>query len=169
MGREKRDLYDANSNLTGKTYFKGDSIPDGYYPMVVMIAIQNSAGKFLMQKRVPRKGGGWGVTGGHPKAGQTCEEGIYTEVLEEIGIDIKNQNIEIFDSGCDGKDCYKMYYTQMDIDLNDVKIQEEELTEVKWFSMQELSNMVKLGELDKDQVEFFVKCMEYINDKNLCL
>ena len=61
-------------------------MPDGFYPMVVMIAIQNKKGEFLMQKRVPRKGGDWGVTGGHPKAGQTCEEGIITEVQEELGI-----------------------------------------------------------------------------------
>ena len=42
-------LYDKNGNKTDLTYFKGDSIPIGYYPMVVMIAIENSDGKFLMQ------------------------------------------------------------------------------------------------------------------------
>lgn len=56
---ELRDLYDENSNLTGLTYNKGDKIPEGYYPMVVMIAIQNSDGKFLMQKRLENKGGDW--------------------------------------------------------------------------------------------------------------
>lgn len=65
--REKRDLYNSHLQLSGKTYFKGDNIPIGLYPMVVMIAIQNSKGEFLMQKRVESKGGDWGVTGGHPK------------------------------------------------------------------------------------------------------
>lgn len=46
--REERDLYNKNLELTGKTYFKGDSIPSDYYPMVVMIAIQNFNGEFLM-------------------------------------------------------------------------------------------------------------------------
>ncbi|MEG1009273.1 MAG: hypothetical protein RSF67_05615 [Clostridia bacterium] len=55
--KEERDLYNSNLELTGKTYFKGDSIPENYYPMVVMIAIQNSKGEFLMQRRVSRKGG----------------------------------------------------------------------------------------------------------------
>lgn len=36
---ELRDLYDINSNLTGKTYHKGDSIPEGYYPMEVKVVI----------------------------------------------------------------------------------------------------------------------------------
>lgn len=40
--KEKRDLYDINSNKTDLTYYKGDKIPNGYYPMVVMIAIENS-------------------------------------------------------------------------------------------------------------------------------
>ena len=165
MEREERDLYDINSKLTGKTYFKGDKIPAGYYPMVVMIAIQNSEGKFLMQKRVPKKGGDWGVTGGHPKAGQSTEEGIITEVLEELGVDISNQPIEAFNEGCDGRDCYKMYYTKMDLDLSNLKLQEEELTEVRWFSMQELENMVKTKELNQNQVDFFVKCSNYLKSK----
>ena len=39
--KELRDLYDINSNKTNLTYYKGDNIPKGYYPMVVMIAIEN--------------------------------------------------------------------------------------------------------------------------------
>ena len=163
--REKRDLYNEKSELTGKTYFKGDTIPEGYYPMVVAIAIQNSQGEFLMQKRVASKGGDWGVTGGHPKAGESCDEGIITEVKEELGIDISNQKLEVFTHGCDGKDCYKMYYTQMDMDINDFNIQKEELTEVRWFSMAELEKMVSNKTLNPDQIEFFLKCKEYLANK----
>lgn len=166
MTREKRDLYDKNCNLTGKTYYKGDKIPDGYYPMVVMIALQNSEGKFLMQKRVPAKGGDWGVTGGHPKAGENCEQGIITEVFEELGVDISNKKLEVFDFGCDGTDCYKMYYTQIDLLPEDITIQQEELTEVKWFSMQELEDMVKTKELNENQIAFFKKCKNYLNSKS---
>ena len=53
--RELRDLYDEFGNKTKLTYYKGDEISKGYYPMVVMIAIENSDGKFLMQKRVPER------------------------------------------------------------------------------------------------------------------
>ena len=86
MERERRDCYNKNSEPTGETYFKGDKLPEGRYPMVVMIVIQNSKGEFLMQKRVPEKGGDWGVTGGHPKSGETPLEGMITEVKEELGI-----------------------------------------------------------------------------------
>ena len=165
MEREERDLYDKNGNLTGKTYFKGDFIPNGYYPMVVMIAIQNSKGKFLMQKRSPIKGGDWGVTGGHPKAGQSCEEGIITEVKEELGIDISNDKFELFNYGCDGTDCYKMYYIKKDINLSEIIIQKEELNEVSWFSIEELQDMVNSGELNQNQIDFFIKCRNYLYNR----
>lgn len=54
---EKRDLYDINRALTGKTMFKGDSIPDNHYIVVVLVFIQNSEGKFLIQKRSETKNG----------------------------------------------------------------------------------------------------------------
>lgn len=165
MLREKRDLYNEKLENTGITYYKGDPIPDGLYPMVVMIAIQNSDGKFLMQKRVPRKGGDWGVTGGHPKSGESCIEGIISEVKEELGVDISNNEIIEFKSGCDGKDCYRMYYTKLDLDKNNIIIQKEELTEVKWFSIDELQEMVINKELNDSQIAFFLKCVDFVKNK----
>jgi len=164
--RELRDLYDINSNKTELTYYKGDEIPNGYYPMVVMIAIQNKEGKFLMQKRVASKGGDWGVTGGHPKHGETPEEGIITEVKEELGIDISNQKITLFNEGCDGRDCYKMYYVNIDLNTEDLNIQKEELTEVKWFGIDELQNMVDKKILNQNQIDFFLKCQKFMDKIN---
>lgn len=163
---ELRDLYDINSNKTDKTYRKGDKIPKGYYPMVVMVVIRNSKGEFLMQKRALSKGGDWGVTGGHPKAGETPIEGIITEVKEELGLDFSNENFILYNSGCDGKDCYKMYFVNKDINLNDITIQEDELSEVRWFSMEELKNMVDSGNLNEDQIACFIKVCNYLNKNN---
>lgn len=162
---ELRDLYDRNGNLTGKTYYKGDTIADGFYPMVVMVVIRNSNGDFLMQKRTPNKGGDWGVTGGHPKSGETPIEGIITEVKEELGLDFSKENFIEYDSGCDGKDCYKMYYVTKDIDINDITIQESELTEVRWFTMDELKSMVNSGELNENQIACFNKVCDYISNQ----
>lgn len=162
--KEKRDLYDINSNKTDLTYYKGDSIPEGYYPMVVMVVIRNSNGEFLMQKRVENKGGDWGVTGGHPKSGETPIEGIVSEVREELGLDFSNENFIEYDSGCDGKDCYKMYFVNKDIDLYDITIQEEELSEVKWFSMEDLEHMVETKELNEDQISCFKKVCKFLEN-----
>ena len=160
---ELRDLYDLNGNKTDKTYYKGGEIPSGYYPMVVMVVIRNSNGEFLMQKRVPRKGGDWGVTGGHPKSGETPLEGIVTEVKEELGLDFSKEKFIEFDSGCDGKDCYKMYFVSKDINIKDITIQQDELSEVRWFSMEALKNMVEVNELNEDQIACFKKVCDYLD------
>ena len=159
---ELRDLYDINSNKTDKTYHKGEVIPEGYYPMVVMVVIRNSKGEFLMQKRIKSKGGDWGVTGGHPKSGETPIEGI----IKELGLDFTNEKFIEYDSGCDGKDCYKMYFVNKDIDIKNIIIQESELTEVRWFTMEELTNMVKEKELNHNQIACFIKVCKYIENEN---
>ena len=163
---ELRDLYDKDSNKTNKTYYKGGLIPEGYYPMVVMVVIRNSKGEFLMQKRVETKGGDWGVTGGHPKSGETPIEGIITEVKEELGLDFSKEEFIEYDSGCDGKDCYKMYFVTKDINIKDISIQEEELSEVKWFTMDELQHMVDTKELNNDQIACFIKVCDYLKNNN---
>ena len=160
---ELRDLYDKDGNKTDRTYYKGDIILKGYYPMVVMVVIRNSNGEFLMQKRVESKGGDWGVTGGHPKSGETPIEGIITEVKEELGLDFSKDDFILYDSGCDGKDCYKMYFVNKDIDISDIMIQKEELSEVRWFSMAELNHMVEVKELNEDQISCFIKACNYLN------
>lgn len=165
MQRELRDFYNKNSEPVGKTYHKGDPIPEGLYPMVVMVCIQNSKGEFLMQKRVPSKGGDWAVTGGHPKAGETPIEGMLTEIKEELGLTVSQNELEVYSEGCDGTDCYKQYYLKKDFDPSELKIQEEELSEAKWFSIETLNKMVETGELNPNQIACFVKCKQYLNQK----
>ena len=165
MAREKRDYYDKNSNNTGVSYFKGDKAPEGMYPMVVMVCIQNNNGEFLMQKRVPSKGGDWGVTGGHPKSGETPIEGMITEIKEELGLDVSADQLTVFSEGCDGVDCYKMYYLNLDFKIEDLTIQEEELEEARWLSMQTLQAMVDSKELNPNQIACFVKCMKFLENK----
>ena len=165
MAKEQREFYDQNSNPTGITYFKGDKAPEGLYPMVVMACIQNSKGEFLMQKRVPEKGGDYGVTGGHPKAGETPLEGMLTEIKEELGINVNPNELEVFAEGCDGTDCYKMYYLKLDLEITDFVIQEEELTEVAWFSIETLQQMVDEHILNPNQIACFLKCMKYLETK----
>lgn len=165
MERELRDCYDNQSNPTGETYFKGDKLPEGRYAMQVIVSIQNSKGEFLMQKRVPRKGGNWGVTGGHPKSGETPIQGAITEVKEELSLDITADQLTVFSEGFDGKVCYKMYYLNMDFDTDALDIQKEELSEAKWFSIQTLQGMVDSGEMDENQIACFLKCMKFLEKK----
>ena len=73
---EKRDLYDSERNITGETILKGEKIPPNRYIIVVLVFIQNSEGKFLIQKRSKRKNGKYATTGGHPKSGESSIQGL---------------------------------------------------------------------------------------------
>ena len=134
--------------------------------MVVKVVIRNSKGEFLMQKRVESKGGDWGVTGVHPKSDETPLEGIITEVKEELGLDFSKENFIGYDFGCDEKDCYKMYFVTKDINIRDIIIQQDELSEMRWFTMDELRSMVNSGELNEDQIACFNKVCNYLNKNN---
>ena len=162
---EKRDLYDINRNFTGKSIYKGEPIPEGCYINVVVIFIQNSEGKFLTQKRVPRKNGKYASTGGHPKAGETSIEGIVTEVKEELGLDINPDNLVLYFAGREDNEqvFYDDYYLKMDIDdLSKLQLQEDEVESVQWLSEEEIHNMMKEDKYFKNDYEEFVRLLDWL-------
>ena len=38
---EKRDLYNENKELTGKTIYKNEEIPEGYFILMIVAFIEN--------------------------------------------------------------------------------------------------------------------------------
>lgn len=160
---EKRDLYDKNRNLVGKTIYKGDDIPDNYYILVVIIFMQNKDGRFLIQKRSLDKGGKWATTGGHPKSGETSLEGLITEVKEEIGLDISKENVKLVDSKTDKKMICDLYYVNMDINLNKIVCQKEEVSEVKFATIDEIKEMINSDEFHKNHGKAFLHVLDLLN------
>ena len=156
---EYRDLYDAKRNLTEKTIQKGEDIPEDYFILIVVVFIQNHKGEFLMQKRSERKGGKWATTGGHPKAGETSLEGIQTEVQEELGIHLENpicfKQVTKNQRHCD------IYYAIQDVDLNDLKLQEDEVADAKWMSEKEIKTLIKEKKFHKAHGKMFLDYLEY--------
>ena len=56
-----------------------------------------------------------------------------------------------------------MYYVDKDVDISEIKVQKEELECVRWFSMDELNNMVDTNELNEDQISCFKKVCDFLN------
>lgn len=163
---EKRDLYDKNRNLTGETILKGEQIPKDRYIVVVLVFIQNSEGKFLIQKRSEAKNGKYATTGGHPKTGETSIEGILTEVEEEIGVKMNPKDLKLYFSGRseDERVFWDDYYIKMDIqNLNDLKLQEAEVDSVEWLSENEIVNLMKQDKFFKNHYEEFEILIKWLN------
>ena len=159
---EKRDLYDENKKLTGETIYKGETVPKGRYYITVVIFIQNSENNFLIQKRVVKKDGKWATTGGHPVSGESSKQGIITEIREELGISVNNENMQLFKTIKTEDDFVDLYYLKEDIDINNVKVQEEEVDEVKWASINEINEMIRKKEFSESHTEFFKYCLEFL-------
>ena len=166
---EKRDLYDENRILTGETIFKGEDIPEGKYIIVVLVFIQNSEGKFLIQKRSERKNGKFATTGGHPKSGEDSIQGIITEVKEEIGLDIRPEDLQFYFGGRseDERVFWDDYYVKMDVpDIDKLKLQEEEVASVHWFSADEIHQLMKEDKFFKNHYEEFEILVDWLKNKN---
>ena len=162
---EKRDLYDKKRNLTGKTIYKGESVPEGSYIIVVLIYIQNSKGEFLLQKRSARKNGLWATTGGHPKSGEDSIQGILTEVKEEIGVNLNPEKLVKYYGGRSEKErvFWDDYYIKMDVDnIEKLKLQEEEVEKVGWFSIDEIKKMNDEWKFFRNHYEEFEVLMDWL-------
>lgn len=160
---EIRDLYDENKKLTSETIYKGQNVPKGRYYITVVIFIQNDKNEFLLQRRAKKKDGKWATTGGHPVSGETSKQGIITEIKEELGINVNVKNIELFKTLKTEDDFIDLYYLKENIDINKIKIQKEEVEDVKWVSIKEIQKMIQQGIFSKSHKTFFDECMKYLN------
>lgn len=160
---EKRDLYDENKKLTGETIYKGQDVPKGRYYITVVVFIQNNKNEFLLQKRVKKKDGKWATTGGHPVSGETSKQGIITEIKEELGINVVEENVKLFKTIKTEDDFVDIYYLKEDIDINEIKIQKEEVEDAKWSTIDEIQKMIQQGIFSESHKDFFEDCLKYLN------
>ena len=165
---EKRDLYDENRELTGETVYKGEPIPEGKYIIVVLVYIQNSEGKFLIQKRSKLKDGKYATTGGHVKSGETSVEGILSEVREELGLELNPEDLVLYygNHSAEQQVFWDDYYIKLDIDdISKLKLQEEEVESVKWATVEEMKQMMKDGEFLRSHYEEFEILLDWLDKK----
>ncbi len=167
---EKRDLYDINGNLTGKTIFKGEPIPDNNYIIVVLVFIQNSEGKFLIQKRSKIKNGKYATTGGHPKTGESSIQGIISEVKEEIGLEINPNNLKLYYTGRSDieKVFWDDYYIKIDVpDIQNLVLQKEEVESVCWLSIDEIKSLMSEDKFFKNHYEEFEILINWLKEDKM--
>ena len=143
------DIYDANGKKTGRTMVRGSAFNEGEYHMVIHVCIFNAKGEMLIQQRQSFKEGWpnlWDVTvGGSALAGESSHQAAEREVLEELGLTINLKGIRPvytinFAHGFDD-----IYVLEQEIDLETLKLQEEEVQAVKWASKEEVMGMLEEG------------------------
>lgn len=156
------DKLDNKRQFLRKTSDRSEKIV-GEFRQSAHTWIMNSEGKFLMQKRSPEKDGLWGTTGGHPKSGEDSLTGMHTEILEELGLDIDPNELNLVTTVQDSKLICDIYYLKKDINLDDIVMQESEVADVKYFTLDEIEDSYQKGEFKKSHYYMFKDFLKNLN------
>ena len=146
---EMVDKLDNKRQSLNKTAERLEKI-DGEYRQSVHTWIMNSNGEFLIQKRTPNKRtfpNKWSQTGGGVDEGETTLEAALRECSEELGISINPDNTELILSFKRKYDFVDVWLVKQDLKIEDLVLQEDEVSEVKWATIDEIRNLMKTGEL----------------------
>ena len=149
------DVLDDKSGFTGQTVERDEAHKTGAWHRAVALYIVNSKNQVLMQKRSAHKktwAGCWDFAcGGHVDAGELGLFSVIREADEELGIKLEPNNVRymcgyISDNKNDkmwDRHFNEYYVAFVDFDINEVKLQENEVDEIKWVDYIDFKKMVE--------------------------
>lgn len=140
------DIYDAEGNKTGEVYTRGETLKDGQYHLAANIWVINSKSQILIQKRSECKDylpGIWATHGGCAHAGETSLNACIREAYEEIGIILQAENVKLLSRKISNNLIMDDYAVVQDFDISSAVLQSEEVSEIKWVSLDEIKPMVE--------------------------
>ncbi len=145
------DVLDKEGNYTGQIEERGKIHKLNIPHWEVVILLVNNKGQTLLQKRSKDKvfyPNYWGVCSGHVDAGEELIHAALRELEEELGIKCNPEDLHILEEKelniIDiNSNVRRFYYTYCDKKEDEFIIQESELTEVKWYDIDELINIIK--------------------------
>lgn len=168
------DVLDEDGKKTGEIVTRREVHVQGLWHRIIVVAIIDKNGKILMQQRATEKEtnpGKWDVSvAGHISAGQSSAEAAIREVFEEVGINIKEDELKyicLYKDSCQIREdyisnhFYDFYIVEREIiDMDNIKIQESEVKQVKLCGRDEVQKMlsdeqvVKRGNIYKELIKY---------------
>lgn len=140
------DIYNNNGKKTGKVFERGEHLNDGELQLVTDIWIINNNLQILIQKRSKDKKISpniWATHGGCVATDETSLNGCIREAYEEIGIVLKIKDIKLLTSSTSDKLIMDSYVVMQEFNISSAVLQIEEVSDIKWVSLNELEDMVK--------------------------
>ncbi len=141
------DVYDQNRKTTGKIINRRDigSLTNNEYIITVHCFIINSSNQILLTQRSFNKnrGGKWEETHGGLKSGEKSINGIIRELQEEIGINVKANELKLVKILKRENKFRDIYILRKDIPLCSLKYNDGEVMNCKYVSLNEFKSMIK--------------------------
>lgn len=146
---EKWDLYDKDFNKLNRFAYRGDTLADDEFHLVINAWIINDNNEFLITQRCANKSHPfmWECTGGSASFGESDLDACAREIKEELGIDINLKTAKFigqknrYYKGC--PDILRVYLFRDNTPLNKIKIQEDEVMNVMWATKEEILELYK--------------------------
>ena len=160
--QELWQVLDREGNPTGEIMKKYDQkvFERGFYHLGADVWIINSKNKILIQKRSPLKKlepNVWAMTGGSVILGENSLKTIVREAKEELNIDIDESNLKLITKFRTGNVWIDTYILKCNYDISKMKFQEDEVSDAKWATWEEIDDLVKKGQFIKHRWEFVNK------------
>lgn len=150
------DILDKQGNKTGMVNSRNNVHSQGLLHAAIHILVHNSKKEILIQKRASEKdfdADKWDfVLGGHVSSGEHYEEAAIKELGEEYGIKTSLDNLkflktkrvsfEIPELNWHDNEINYIYLFKYGGDSNSLKLQEEEISEAKFISLENLEKEI---------------------------
>ena len=120
----------------------------------VIIAIVKE-GKLLLAKHVRTPGNMYGLIAGFVEAGETLKEGVKREIMEEVGLHVKN--IKYFGSQPWPFPHSLMIAFTAEYESGEIHADGDEIQEAKWFSVNELPQTPSPMSIAGELIDWYVK------------
>ena len=151
------DLYNGQKELTNETVEK-KNVPDGKFRLSVHVWITNGKGELLVQQRLAtahKFPNMWAVTGGAVKAGESSLDVVLRELSEELGIKANKDEMKFIASYRRKFDYVDVWLLNKNIDIKDIKLQEDEVQAVRWVTLEEFEEMLKNKEAIRSSYDYY--------------
>ena len=151
---EKLDVLNELGQFKGEVATMEECHTKGLWHRAVYAFIIDDKSNVLLQKRSSSKKlwpNKWDVTiGGHVNAGEFGRQALIRECKEELGIEIKDDDIKYIVSTTSvyNKNNYinnhydECYLITKNINIDDLNLQKEEVSDARYFSKEELINRI---------------------------
>lgn len=111
---------------------------------IALLTMVNKEGKFLLQHRsenIERWPGYWGFFGGGIEDGETAEEGLKREIMEELGYVVDNHRLIIEQDFIGDSHFGKRYIYVCEYDVEQELVLCSESQDYGWYYMEELEGV----------------------------